>query len=54
MRLFENGQYISMDFYENRIPQNIRPQKITFVCVFPVTCLKILGSIGRKNLFFNV
>ena len=23
------------------------------LCLFPVTCLKILGSVGRENLFFN-
>ena len=22
------------------------------ICLFPVTCPKILGSVGRKNLFF--
>ena len=28
----------------------LRPKKK--LCLFPVTCLKILGSVGRKNLFF--
>ena len=28
----------------------LRPKKK--LCLFPVTCLKILGSVGRENLFF--
>ena len=48
MLILITGLYVSCPCFEMLKYLGLKKK----ICLFPVTCLKILGSVGRKNIFF--